>query len=94
MTASNTNDFNARVLSALNAAVEAIGGEPREGQIEMAEAVGNALQNKNHLLVQAGTGTGKSLAYLVPALVYGKKVLVATATIALQRQLVERSSKD
>jgi ATP-dependent DNA helicase DinG len=41
-------------------------------------------------LVQAGTGTGKSLAYLVPALVHGKKVLVATATLALQRQLVER----
>ena len=90
MAASNKNDFNAKVLSALSAAVQAIGGEAREGQIEMAEAVGNALQNKNHLLVQAGTGTGKSLAYLVPALVYGKKVLVATATIALQRQLVER----
>ena len=45
------NDFNAKVLSALNAAVEAIGGDPREGQIEMAEAVGNALQNRNHLIV-------------------------------------------
>ena len=75
---------------ALDAAVEAIGGEPREGQIEMAEAVANALSDRHHLLVQAGTGTGKSLAYLVPALVHGKKVLVATATLALQRQLVER----
>jgi ATP-dependent DNA helicase DinG len=75
---------------ALDAAVEAIGGQPREGQIEMAEAVANALSNRHHLLVQAGTGTGKSLAYLVPALVHGKKVLVATATLALQRQLVER----
>jgi ATP-dependent DNA helicase DinG len=56
----------------------------------MAEAVANALSNRHHLLVQAGTGTGKSLAYLVPALVSGKKVLVATATLALQRQLVER----
>ena len=56
----------------------------------MAEAVANALSNRHHLLVQAGTGTGKSLAYLVPALVHGKKVLVATATLALQRQLVER----
>jgi ATP-dependent DNA helicase DinG len=56
----------------------------------MAEAVANALSDRHHLLVQAGTGTGKSLAYLVPALVHGKKVLVATATLALQRQLIER----
>ena len=79
-----------QVGEALNAAIEAIGGQPREGQIQMAEAVANALSDRHHLLVQAGTGTGKSLAYLVPALVHGKKVLVATATLALQRQLVER----
>ena len=79
-----------KVRSALNAAVFAIEGSPREGQIEMAEAVANALSDRHHLLVQAGTGTGKSLAYLVPALVHGKRVLVATATLALQRQLVER----
>ncbi len=79
-----------KMRSALAVAVEAIGGSPREGQIEMAEAVANALSDRHHLLVQAGTGTGKSLAYLVPALVHGKKVLVATATLALQRQLVER----
>lgn len=79
-----------KVRSALACAVDAIGGQPREGQIEMAEAVANALSDRHHLLVQAGTGTGKSLAYLVPALVHGKKVLVATATLALQRQLVER----
>jgi ATP-dependent DNA helicase DinG len=79
-----------KVRSALSAAVFAIEGSPREGQIEMAEAVANALADRHHLLVQAGTGTGKSLAYLVPALVHGKKVLVATATLALQRQLVER----
>ena len=78
------------VGEALSAAVEAIGGQPREGQIQMAEAVANALTDRHHLLVQAGTGTGKSLAYLVPALVHGKKVLVATATLALQRQLIER----
>ena len=81
---------SAQVRSALDAAVAAIGGQPRDGQIEMAEAVANALADRHHLLVQAGTGTGKSLAYLVPALVHGKKVLVATATLALQRQLVER----
>lgn len=89
MSDSNENLLK-KVRSALNAAVTAIGGEPREGQIEMAEAVANALADRHHLLVQAGTGTGKSLAYLVPALVHGKKVLVATATLALQRQLVER----
>lgn len=79
-----------QVREALEAAVEAIGGSTREGQIEMAEAVANALSDRHHLMVQAGTGTGKSLAYLVPALVHGKRVLVATATLALQRQLVER----
>jgi len=84
------SDLSAKVRIALDAAVEAIGGSTREGQIEMAEAVANALSDQHHLMVQAGTGTGKSLAYLVPALVYGKKTLVATATLALQRQLVER----
>ena len=84
------SDFSKKVRAALDTAVEAIGGQSRSGQIEMAQAVANALDDRHHLLVQAGTGTGKSLAYLVPALVHGKKVLVATATLALQRQLVER----
>ena len=84
------SEHSKKVRSALDAAVTAIGGDPRDGQIEMAEAVANALSDRHHLLVQAGTGTGKSLAYLVPALVHGKKVLVATATLALQRQLIER----
>ncbi len=84
------SDLSAQVRAALDAAVTAIGGKPREGQIEMAEAVANALTDRHHLMVQAGTGTGKSLAYLIPALVHGRKVLVATATLALQRQLVER----
>jgi ATP-dependent DNA helicase DinG len=84
------SELSDRVRLALDTAVEAIGGSPRAGQIEMAEAVANALSDRHHLMVQAGTGTGKSLAYLVPALVHGKKVLVATATLTLQRQLVER----
>ena len=84
------SEYSKQVRSALDVAVTAIGGQSRVGQIEMAEAVANALNDRHHLLVQAGTGTGKSLAYLVPALVHGKKVLVATATLALQRQLVER----
>ena len=84
------SDMSAKVREALDAAITAIGGAPREGQIEMAEAVANALTDRHHLMVQAGTGTGKSLAYLIPPLVLGRKLLVATATLALQRQLVER----
>jgi ATP-dependent DNA helicase DinG len=78
-------------------AVAALGGSRRSGQIEMAEAVARAFDTGEHLAVQAGTGTGKSLAYLVPALAlaadeHAKRgpVVVSTATIALQRQLVDR----
>ncbi len=112
-------------LAALLArAVDAVGGEPRSGQLAMAEAIADAMRSGAHLLVQAGTGTGKSLAYLVPAIWHALgagrgveqaaretegepdgdtggettsesdadagPVIVATATIALQRQLVER----
>ncbi|MEU5716001.1 ATP-dependent DNA helicase [Streptomyces sp. NPDC020403] len=74
----------------LHAAVTAVGGTERPGQVTMAEAVAEAVEDNAHLLVQAGTGTGKSLGYLVPALAHGERVVVATATLALQRQLVER----
>lgn len=78
----------------LDAAVSALGGARRAGQVRMAEAVTTALEKERHLAVQAGTGTGKSLAYLVPAFRYaqetGHTVIVSTATLALQRQLVER----
>ncbi|QWQ40723.1 ATP-dependent DNA helicase [Streptomyces sp. YPW6] len=74
----------------LHAAVTAVGGTERPGQVTMAEAVAEAVDTQSHLLVQAGTGTGKSLGYLVPALAHGERVVVATATLALQRQLVER----
>ena len=63
------------------------GGEEREGQQVMARAVARALAEQRHLVVQAGTGTGKSLAYLVPAALAGQRVVVATATKALQDQL-------
>ncbi|WP_435796569.1 ATP-dependent DNA helicase [Kitasatospora indigofera] len=79
-----------RLPDLLHAAVAAVGGVERPGQVRMAEAVADAVDHGEHLLVQAGTGTGKSLAYLVPALAHGDKVVVATATLALQRQLVER----
>ena len=78
------------MLTALDAAVESIGGSAREGQRNMALAIADAIESEDHLLVQAGTGTGKSLAYLIPALASGKRALVATATLALQRQLIER----
>ena len=75
-------------------AVSGIGGAERPGQVTMAEAVRQAIETGEHLAVQAGTGTGKSLAYLVPAvrhaLTTGNTVVVATATIALQRQLIDR----
>ena len=78
------------VTDLLNTAVSGLGGEQRAGQITMARAVAEALKDTRHLLVQAGTGTGKSLGYLVPALLHPDRVVVATATLALQHQLVER----
>ena len=78
----------------LAAAVAGIGGAERPGQVAMAEAVERSIRSGEHLAVQAGTGTGKSLAYLVPAVAHalatGSAVVVATATIALQRQLIDR----
>ncbi len=61
--------------------------EYRSGQVEMAEAVESALAEKRHLIVEAGTGTGKTLAYLVPALLSGKRIIVSTGTKNLQEQL-------
>lgn len=66
------------------------GAQPRAGQVRMVEAVAVALRRREHLLVQAGTGTGKSLGYLVPAFSSGRRVVVATATKALQSQLVDK----
>ena len=75
----------------LAAAVEEIAGQERPGQVAMADAVAESLRTGRHLLVQAGTGTGKSLGYLAPALVRlsgsSGRILIATATLALQSQL-------
>ena len=78
-------DALARVVGALPG-----GGEARPGQREMAELVGAAIAGGRHLVVQAGTGTGKSLAYLVPIVLSDRKVVVATATKALQDQLASK----
>ena len=85
-----SDDPSATVREVLSTAVDALGGEERPGQVAMAEAVLTAMSEGQHLLVQAGTGTGKSLGYLVPALLHDRRVVVATATLALQHQLVER----
>src|SRR6476659_1830662 len=61
--------------------------EFRPGQLEMAEAVESALKDRKHLIVEAGTGTGKTLAYLVPALQSGRRIVVSTGTKNLQEQL-------
>ena len=80
----------ASVRKLLAAVVGEIGGAERPGQVEMADAVTEAFESEEHLLVQAGTGTGKSLAYLVPALLHRRPVVVSTATLALQAQLTRR----
>ena len=81
-------------LNLLDEVVEATGGQKREGQRTMAAHVAQALELQRHLLVQAGTGTGKSLGYLVPALARvgesDQPIVVATATLALQAQIVNR----
>lgn len=81
-------------LELLDTVVERSGGQKRDGQRTMAAHVARSLETEKHLLVQAGTGTGKSLGYLVPAIVSAqhseKPLIVATATLALQSQIVHR----
>lgn len=78
-----------QTLETLDAVTVALpgGGERRDGQRRMATAVAEAIRDGGHVVVQAGTGTGKSLAYLVPTALAGKTTIVATATKALQDQL-------
>lgn len=86
----NPAESDRSVDDLLAEAVANLAGDERPGQVEMAGAVAAALTDGRHLLVQAGTGTGKSLAYLVPAILHERRVVVATATLALQHQLIER----
>lgn len=66
------------------------GFEPRPGQVQMAQLVERGILEGMHTIVEAGTGVGKSLAYLVPAVRSGKKIVLSTGTIALQEQLVRK----
>ena len=89
-------DGDGRVLTSLDEAVRRLRGAPRPGPVEMAARVADALETRTHLLVQAGTGTGKSLGYLVPVMVRavdaGERAVVSTATLALQRQILTRDA--
>jgi ATP-dependent DNA helicase DinG len=77
-------------LALLGAVVDGMGGERRDGQVQLATAVGDAIASGHHLLAEAPTGAGKSLAYLAPAVASGCKVVIATSTIALQAQLANK----
>ena len=81
-----------RATAALVAVAEQLpnGGEDRPGQREMASAVAQAIGDGTHLIAEAGTGTGKSLAYLIPAILSGKRTVISTATKALQDQLANK----
>lgn len=82
--------------SVLDAVIETMEGTRRDGQAQMVHAVGHALDHTEHVLVQAGTGTGKSLGYLIPAMMWALEedttVIVSTATLALQRQITEKDA--
>ncbi|WP_394250254.1 ATP-dependent DNA helicase [Arthrobacter pityocampae] len=92
--ASCHSDEARQALELLDAAVGAMGGEMRAGQHEMVRQVSESIRSGEHLLVQAGTGTGKSLAYLVPLIAHAmdsdRPSVVSTATLALQAQIVGR----
>jgi len=82
------NPLDQEILDALRLVTSALtNAEERQGQDEMAVLVGRALNKNRHLIVQAGTGTGKTLGYLVPAIISGRRVVVSTVTKALQDQL-------
>jgi ATP-dependent DNA helicase DinG len=85
------NDSISKCFSADGALAQAIPGfKARQAQLDMATAVRGAIKDKAQLVVEAGTGTGKTFAYLAPALLAGKKVIVSTGTKALQEQLFHR----
>ena len=91
MSINNPNSTLTQVFSAGGTLSEAIAGyHPRQQQLEMALAIGDAIANNTQLVAEAGTGTGKTFAYLVPALLSGGKVIISTGTKNLQDQLYTR----
>src|SRR5689334_2171141 len=82
--------MDADALSILDAVVDALDGDERDGQRGLTSAVADAITNGRHLVAEAPTGSGKSFAYLAAAIASGQRVVVATSTIALQSQLVDR----
>lgn len=89
-------DFTDESLAILREVVAKLGGQARASQEQMVRETAAALTDSEHLIVQAGTGTGKSFAYLVPALLWcaqqQHRVIVSTATLALQRQIMRRDA--
>ena len=84
----SNKEIQRKTLSLLHTVTAALPqAEERQGQNEMAVAIALAVDTKRHLIVQAGTGTGKTLGYLVPLIASGKRVVVSTYTKALQDQL-------
>lgn len=85
-----------RSLEALDLVVDAIGGAKRPGQVQMIEEICRSILAEDRVMIQAGTGTGKSLGYLIPSLVYAAdehaKTLISTATLALQRQILTKDA--
>ncbi len=88
----STSDINIDVILGSDGALSNLiqGYQSRDAQLEMAHKVERIIEGEGTLLVEAGTGTGKTFAYLVPALLSGKKILISTATKNLQQQLVEK----
>lgn len=90
------SSLEATCLTALDAAVEAIGGSRRPGQVQMIREICHSIENNDRVMIQAGTGTGKSLGYLIPSLVHAAqhsaRTLISTATLALQRQIVTKDA--
>lgn len=90
------DSFTQRCMDALDNALEVIGGTRRPGQVRMIEEICRSITDEDRVMIQAGTGTGKSLGYLIPALVQAadeqKTTLIATATLALQRQIISKDA--
>ena len=82
------------VRAVLDAAVHELGGQERPGQVTMAETVAETMTSRRHLLVQAGTGTGKSLGYLVPAMLHDDRVVVRLIDQAVAFDPFEMSVAD